>query len=37
MSWLDLARYALLAAVAIAAVGAVGVFALTWLLNHPKD
>ena len=37
MSWLDLVRYALLGFAALAAVGAVGIFALTWLLNHPKD
>jgi len=37
VSWLELARYALLALVALAGVGAVGAFALAWLLNHPKD
>jgi hypothetical protein len=37
MSWLDLARDVLLALFALAAVGAIGVFALAWLLNHPKD
>jgi len=37
VSWLDLARDALLAVVVLAAAGGVGFLALTWLLNHPKD
>ena len=37
MPWVDLVRYALLGFAAIAAVAAVGILALTWLLNHPKD
>jgi hypothetical protein len=37
MPWLELARYVMLGLVAVAAIGAFGVFALAWLLNHPKD